>query len=54
MCHKTLEGILAVKITNHIYYLSDNIHFKMCHKTLEGLLTAKIAKIKGVLIKLCY
>ena len=43
MCHKALVGILTAKITNHMQYLSDNIHFKMCHKALVGILAAKIA-----------
>ena len=42
MCHKALVGILTAKITNHMQYLSDNIHFKMCHKASVGILTAKI------------
>ena len=41
--HKTLEGISTAKITNHMQYLSDNIHFKMCHKTSVGISTAKIS-----------
>ena len=43
MCHKALVGILTAKITNHMQYLSENMHFKMCHKALVGILTAKMA-----------
>ena len=43
MYHKASVGILTAKITNHMQYLSDNIHFKMCHKASVGILTAKIA-----------
>ena len=43
MCHTVLGGILTAKITNHMQYLSDNIHFKMCHKALVGIPTTKIA-----------
>ena len=43
MYHKASVGILTAKITNHMQYLSDNIHFKMCHKTSVGINTAKIS-----------
>ena len=43
MYHKASVGILTAKITNHMQYLSDNIHFKMCHKALVGIPTTKIA-----------
>ena len=42
MYHKASVGILTAKITNHMQYLSDNIHFEMCHKALVGILTANI------------
>ena len=42
MCHKALVGIVTAKITNHMQYLSDNIHFKMYRKALVRILTEKI------------
>ena len=43
MYHKASVGILTAKITNHMQYLGDNIHYKICHKTSVGISTAKIS-----------